>query len=75
MNSLEMINLTTENIINKYYNKYEKSDNIFWGIGIENECYLQCNPIVIKGVDIINKIGRDRYSLDYRKNYEINWCS
>ena len=72
MNSLEMINLSTENITNKYYNKYEKNNNIYWGIGVENECYLQCNPIIIKGADIMKKIGRDRYSLDYRKNYEIN---
>jgi len=59
------------NNTNKYYNRYLNDDKIFWGIGIENECYLECTPIIIKGCDIINKLGRERYSLDYRRNYKI----
>ena len=42
-----------------------------WGIGIENETYLQFeNAIIMKGSDIFPKIGRERYSVDYRENYK-----
>ena len=42
-----------------------------WGIGIENEIYLQYeNAIILKGSEIFNKLGRERYSIDYRENYK-----
>ena len=66
----KMINNT-----NKYYNKYLTDDIIFWGIGIENECYLQCNSIMINGSDIIKNLGRERYSIDYRLNYNIKYIN
>jgi hypothetical protein len=70
--SLEMTQLTTIVNNNKYSNKYLKADTIFWGIGIENECYLHCDPITIKGNYIINNIKRERYSIDYTRNYDMN---
>lgn len=73
--TLEMTHLANNDnmsTLNKYYNKYLESDKIYWGIGIENEAYLQCNDIIVKGHDIVSKMGRERYSIDYRKNYNTN---
>jgi hypothetical protein len=61
------INLTT----NRYTKQYTKTDDIFWGIGLENECYLQGSPKQILGKKIISMLGRERYSVDYTNNYEI----
>jgi hypothetical protein len=68
---IEMTHLTNQNDISKYHCKYSNKDNKYWGIGIENECYLQCDPIVISGASIIKRLGRERYSIDYRKNYNM----
>jgi hypothetical protein len=48
------------NPIRKYY----------WGIGLENETYLQFEEsLVVSGQFIQEKMGRERYSIDYLKCY------
>jgi len=50
-----------ENQIKKYY----------WGIGLENETYLQfAESLIVSGEFIQEKIGFERYSIDYRKCYK-----
>lgn len=56
---------------NRYTKQYVISDDIFWGIGLENECYLQAFPKHILGKNIVSMLGRERYSVDYTVNYEI----
>jgi hypothetical protein len=56
---------------NRYIKQYINSDNMFWGIGLENECYLQANPKKILGKNIVQMLGRERYSVDYTLNYNI----
>ncbi|ASS49580.1 MAG: hypothetical protein A3D31_02290 [Candidatus Fluviicola riflensis] len=42
-----------------------------WGIGLENETYLQLeDSLVVSGAFIQEKIGYERYSIDYRKCYK-----
>ena len=49
------------NPIKKYY----------WGIGLENETYLQFEEsLIVSGQFIQEKMGRERYSLDYMKCYK-----
>lgn len=55
----------------KYKSQYNNNDTIFWGIGIENECYLQGKPKNVIGKDIITMLGRERYSVNYTENYNI----
>lgn len=51
----------TENQTKKYY----------WGIGLENETYMQFeDSLLVTGTFIHEKIGCDRYSIDYRKCYQ-----
>jgi hypothetical protein len=51
----------TENQTKKYY----------WGIGLENETYMQFeDSLLVTGTFIQEKIGCDRYSIDYRKCYQ-----
>ena len=51
----------TENQTKKYY----------WGIGLENETYMQFeDSLLVTGAFIQEKIGCDRYSIDYRKCYK-----
>jgi hypothetical protein len=69
---IEMTHLTNHSETSKYHDRYSDKDNNYWGIGIENECYLQCDPIIVKGSDIVKKLGYERYSIDYRKNYNIS---
>lgn len=43
----------------------------YWGIGLENETYLQLEKsLVVSGTFIQEKIGCERYSIDYRKCYK-----
>ena len=43
----------------------------YWGIGLENETYLQFEEsLVVTGQFIREKMGRERYSIDYLKCYK-----
>ena len=43
----------------------------YWGIGLENETYLQFDEsLVVTGEFIQEKMGRERYSIDYLKCYK-----
>ena len=48
-----------------------KSTKHYWGIGLENETYLQFeNPLMVSGDFIHHSMGRERYSLDYTTYYK-----
>ena len=54
----------------KYLNLY-KSNEFFWGLGIENEFYLECtNRPKIKKDLFLNNHKRERYSVNYFMNYK-----
>ena len=55
----------------KYYNSY--SPNIlYWGLGIENELYLEfTNTYSIKKNTFLKNHKRERYSIDYYTNYNM----
>ena len=54
----------------KYKNQYLKN-NCYWGLGIENEVYLEFeNKCIINKDDFINNHKRERYSVDYFSNYK-----
>lgn len=59
-------------IINKLKReKKEEINELYWGIGIENESYLQFEEkCKILGKDMKKMISRERYSIDYRENYK-----
>ena len=65
----------------KYKDKYKKN-TLYWGLGIENEVYLKFEKkVVIKKEELINNRKRERYSVDYYKNYNekllieaLNFC-
>lgn len=43
----------------------------YWGIGLENETYLQFEEsLIVTGEFIQEKIGFEKYSIDYTKNYK-----
>jgi len=54
----------------KYKNFY-KPNILYWGLGIENELYLEfCNKMYeFNKEDLIKKCKRERYSVDYFTNY------
>ncbi len=44
---------------------------LYWGIGLENETYLQFEEsLIVSGQFIQEKMGRERYSIDYLKCYK-----
>lgn len=48
----------------------------YWGIGLENETYMQFEePIIVSGAFIQEKIGCERYSIDYRTCYKAGMLS
>ncbi len=53
----------------KYLGLY-KSNELFWGLGIENEFYLECEnrPEISKDF-FLNNHTRERYSVNYFSNY------
>ncbi len=55
----------------RYCPQYSTKDDVFWGIGLENETYLKGESIKLHGSKIIQSIGRERYSVDYTKNYHL----
>lgn len=54
----------------RYESVYKPGDT-FWGIGIENETYLQLSDGIIKPAEcLMNNRARERYSVDYWGNYK-----
>lgn len=54
----------------KYVIEY-KPNSLYWGIGIENEVYLEFDKkYEINKIDLINNRKRERYSVDYYTNYK-----
>ncbi len=50
-----------------------QTQKYYWGIGLENETYLQFDePLIVTGEFIQEKIGFERYSIDYRNCYKPN---
>ncbi len=48
--------------------KNSQTKKYYWGIGLENETYLQFeDPLIVTGKFIHDNIGFERYSLDYTK--------
>jgi hypothetical protein len=62
-------NIKSTNVL-KYKNQFCITDDIFWGIGLENECYLKGKPKLVLGKNIIKMLGRERYSVNYLNNYK-----
>ena len=58
----------------KYETQYKLDDeksNIFWGVGIENEVYLEFDKKIITSRPFfISNHKRERYSIDYYSNYK-----
>ena len=53
--------------------KENQKAKYYWGIGLENETYMQFEePLVVSGTFIQDKIGFEKYSIDYRKCYKPN---
>lgn len=51
--------------------KENQHQEVYWGIGIENETYLKFEEsMTVTGAFIQDKIGCERYSIDYRKCYK-----
>lgn len=51
--------------------KDNQKQKYYWGIGLENETYLQFEELlIVSGEFIQEKIGFERYSIDYRKCYK-----
>ena len=54
----------------KYKDQYKIND-LYWGLGIEHEVYLEFeNKIIVNKDDFINNHKRERYSVDYFSNYK-----
>jgi hypothetical protein len=48
-----------------------QTGKFYWGIGLENETYLQFEEsLIVSGAFIQEKIGFEKYSIDYRKCYK-----
>ncbi|MNK00376.1 hypothetical protein D3C87_181600 [compost metagenome] len=51
--------------------KENQKNNYYWGIGLENETYLQFEESLnVSGTFVQEKIGCERYSIDYRTCYK-----
>src|SRR6187402_1999453 len=51
--------------------KDNQNKKYYWGIGLENETYMQFEEsLVVSGQFIQEKIGFEKYSIDYRKCYK-----
>ena len=60
--------------VNTKYNKYRnyyQHNTLYWGLGIENELYLEfCNKMHdFNKEELIQKCKRERYSVDYFTSY------
>ncbi len=52
----------------KYKSQYKPND-LYWGLGIERECYLEMHGEPVTGLFFKNQ-ERERYSVDYFKSYK-----
>lgn len=51
--------------------KENQTQKYYWGIGLENETYMQFEEsLIVSGEFIQEKIGFEKYSIDYRKCYK-----
>lgn len=51
--------------------KENQTKKYYWGIGLENETYMQFEEsLIVSGEFIQEKIGFEKYSIDYRKCYK-----
>ena len=55
----------------KYYNSYIPND-FFWGIGIENETYLEIPDFLDVSGNFFKNQKRERYSVNYYETYKDN---
>ena len=56
----------------RYFSAYKPND-LFWGIGIENETYLEVPNYPKVSGDFFKNQARERYSVDYYSNYKANY--
>lgn len=57
----------------KKYKEFYEPNKTYWGLGIENEIYLELDKGVYITNDVfINNHKRERYSVDYNQNYKSN---
>ena len=55
----------------KYIDMY-KSDRLYWGLGIENELYIEFeNKIKVSKKKFLENHRRERYSVDYYTSYKL----
>lgn len=69
-------NIKDNNHLEKHekYLKLYKSNELFWGLGIENEFYLECEKRPKISQDFfINNHNKERYSVNYYGNYRENF--
>jgi len=60
-----------EIIVEEKFKKCFKPNDYFWGLGIENETYIQGKyPRYYNGEFIQNNLKRERYSVNYMENYK-----
>lgn len=60
---------------NKYldfFTNNKKKDTEYWGIGIENESYLMLEKLISVDKKFLINNKRERYSVDYFKNYKMD---
>jgi hypothetical protein len=53
----------------KRYKSQYKPNDLYWGLGIERECYLEVEGDPVTG-QFFNNQHRERYSVDYFKSYK-----
>lgn len=54
----------------KRYQKMYRPNEIFWGLGLENETYIQILPDLEKPANFFSNRKRERYSVDYWQIYK-----
>jgi hypothetical protein len=55
-----------------FYTGSHKLDDIFWGLGIENESYLMTEKVSVIDGAFLNNTKRERYSVNYFSNYNMD---
>ncbi|BCS82887.1 hypothetical protein QLL95_gp1236 [Cotonvirus japonicus] len=62
-----------DNNFEEKYNSYYQPNDLYWGIGIENETYFVTENSVIRTGEYVKKNRRrERYSVDYSVSYDQN---